>query len=181
MATVFLSVGHNKAQGDLGATARGLTEYGIASEIADQAAFLSRRISEHAQFKVIQVPVLLGISDRCKWINARAISGDYMVELHMNAGVVTATGVETFYLAGSLAGKECARRLQMEYTKQTGLRGRGVKEDTATRFGQLGIIRGTKTLSLLLELGFITNPTDTQTVIDKGGRALFEGLKKLAG
>lgn len=181
MLKVFLSLGHNLANWDKWAVSDWITEFDTCAEIAKQTAFIARRPFESVPFILELVPKNLWINERCAWINKKAVWGDYMVELHMNAATPEATGVETFYFAGSRVGQECARRFQMEFTKQTGLKGRWVKEDTATRHGRLWIIRGTtKTLSLLVEMGFLTNKTDRQVIIEKGWRALFEALKKLA-
>lgn len=106
---------------------------------------------------LVLVPTDLGITARAKWINARCKDGDVVIELHMDSGPTSAEGCTTFFHAGSSYAENKAKEFQMEYTRVTGLKGRGVKPDTATRHGRLGIVRETKPLALLLEMGFLTN------------------------
>jgi N-acetylmuramoyl-L-alanine amidase len=187
MRTVFVSMGHNKARAykigpmDLGAAHNGETEFKYVEKVAVELKKLSI-----PNVALVFVPVGLGIDARVKWINARSKDGDAVIELHMDSGPTSASGCTTFFFAGSDYAQAKAKLFQMEYTRITGLPGRGVKPDTATRFGRLGIIRDTRPLCLLLEMGFLTNErsdwrSDRDDVWVKGAGAIAHAIAKAFG
>ena len=67
----------------------------------------------------------------------------------------------------------------MEYTRVTGIRGRGVHGDKENRWGRLGFVRDTKPLALLFEMGFISNKADVDRVVKMGTEAVLSALKTL--
>jgi N-acetylmuramoyl-L-alanine amidase len=184
---VFVSCGHNNARNTLvsprdnGATSKG-TDWSILYEYT-YARRVARKIAEswlHKSVLVVVVPEWLNLSQRIKYINNRAKDGDICIELHMNAGAVGATGSETFYFAWSNYARRKAEIFQAEFARLSSIKTRGVKPDTATRFGRLGFIRDTKPLALLLEMGFIGNPTDRDNVWLKWHTAFISALSLIA-
>ena len=99
----------------------------------------------------------------------------------MNAASAQANGAEGFYYDGSQESMERCVKLLGAYVGNIGLRSRGVKPDTATRFGRLGIIRDTKPWAFLLELGFITNLNDLNIVRREGKDAFVQACLELVG
>lgn len=186
---VFLSVGHNletkwNLAKDRGAAAFGTTEFDECEKVANNVMECQRNAKAsgaNPSFEIVRVPVGLSIAARAKWVNANAVDGDVLVELHLNAAGPTATGVETFFYSGSNYAKEKAKAFQMEYTRVTGLAGRGVKGDMESRHGRLGIVRDTKPLAILVECGFITNVDDLATVRSRGANAIYSAIGKAFG
>lgn len=127
---------------------------------------------------LVRVPDGLNLTQRISWINKMAVDGDICIEFHLDAS--SGAGVEgcsTWYYTGSDYAMKKAREWQMEYTRVTGIRGRGVHGDTTNRLGRLAFVRDTKPLSLLFELGFITSKADLERVRSKGVEAVISALK----
>lgn len=181
---IFVSIGHNNARNirnlffrDKWASSGGYTEFNICSSIAGVCDFQYVRVG--GKNKIVVVPVWLSLVDRIAWINARCQADDVCVELHMNAG--GGRGVETFYFAWSNYAKAKANTYNNNLCSILGLRNRGVKPDTATRFWRLWFVRDTKPLALLLELWFIDNTYDRMRVIERGSHAVANALKVTFG
>lgn len=66
-----------------------------------------------------------------------------------------------------------------EYTRVTGLSSRHVNPDCQDRLGRLGFVQDTKPLALLIELGFVTSPTDLATIRAKAINGAICGIKKM--
>lgn len=102
-------------------------------------------------------------------------NADIYVSLHLNAG--GGTGVETYIYNGSYANKERnrakARNVQNALVEDIGWTNRGVKE------GNFYVIRETKMDAILVELGFLDSPNNTDMNkwdTEKIARALFRGI-----
>ena len=148
MPTVALSAGHGA--GDPGAVYKNLREDVLTIKITDRAAQLLR---EHG-VGVLDVPDNLSLIQTIKWINDRANQIDLCVEIHINAG--GGTGVEGWNYAGE--GNESDKLSQFladAMSVETGLKNRGVKDETTNLHGRLGFVHDTKPLAVLVECGFI--------------------------
>lgn len=110
----------------------------------------------------VKVPEGLGIAERCKWVNSQNL--DALFEFHLDSATPTATGSSIFYVDGNSWAKTQAEKMSVAYSNSTGLRNRGAKPDTSTRFKRLGAIRDVKIFAILVELGFISNATDLATI-----------------
>lgn len=180
MNTIFLAIGHNfakKSAGgspDRGASANNVTEADTTKKIID--TIVAKGIPG---FNVVKVPEGLDIKGRNAWINARAGVNQVYIELHLDAAQQKAQGCKTFFLSGNTWAEGEARQFQMEYTRVTGIKGRGVAGDKTNRWGRLGAIRDIKIFGLLVELGFITNPTDLDTIQKKGVDGVIAGIKAM--
>ena len=116
------------------------------------------------------MPHILGLLDEIKWINARSSVSDLAVEVHLNSG--GGIGTETYFYAGSNISKKFAQAIQNKLVQTIKTKDRGVKPDTATRFGRLGFIRDTKPLATLVEAFFIQENISTK----EAGRGIARGL-----
>lgn len=77
---------------------------------------------------------------------------DAFISLHYNAfPFMSVNGIGAYYYAG---GQELASSIQNELDEKVSLHNRGVQ------FGNYHVLRENNDLSVLLELGFITNPND---------------------
>lgn len=91
---------------------------------------------------------------------ANRANADGFISIHFNAASPAATGLETFYTpqasssAKSYNDRVFAESIQKEMISTLGGRDRGVKQANYT------VISSTKTYAALVELGFITNPSD---------------------
>lgn len=91
---------------------------------------------------------------------ANRANADGFISIHFNAATPAATGLETFYTpqvnssAKNYNDRGFATSIQKEMVSTLGGRDRGVKEANYT------VISRTKTYAALVELGFITNPSD---------------------
>ncbi len=84
---------------------------------------------------------------------------DIFISIHINAGSSSANGIETYYWTSSKNEKELATQVQKELVESTGLNSRGVK---TSNFRVIGTT--TTTQSILVELGFITNPKEEKII-----------------
>ncbi len=99
------------------------------------------------------------------------------VSLHFNAHVNSRyRGVETFYM--SPRGRVLARSIQSSLIRRTGTKNRGIK------FADFYVLRETQMPAVLVEGGFMSNPTDLALVLNEGYRqklaeAIAEGILAL--
>lgn len=116
------------------------------------------------------------INDICDMHSVK--NGDaYAIDLHMNSAGRNASGVETWYNGGERNSKQFAKTIQEALVSSTGFRNRGIKNDEKNRHGRLGFVSDTRAISVLPELGFITNDLDARLIRDpEADDALAEGL-----
>lgn len=96
---------------------------------------------------------------------ANAAGCTHFLSLHCNAGGMGATGTETFYRDDS----QWARRVQSAALRAFGLRDRGIKTEGASQHKRLAVM-DFKGQACLLELGFISNPTDRRILGSRDAR-----------
>ncbi|MEC4895263.1 MAG: N-acetylmuramoyl-L-alanine amidase [Oscillatoria sp. PMC 1051.18] len=161
MGRIFLSAGHGGVEAgriDPGAIAGGTTE-------AQQMILLRDQIVPELRsrgFEVFYVPDDLSLRQTIDWINIRARNDDVALEIHADAfSNPDVRGASVFYIAGNNARKKHAELLLVSLLRRVPqLPSRGVKPDTATAVGSLGFCRQVAIPSLLMEVGFLTNPED---------------------
>lgn len=91
-----------------------------------------------------------------------AIDFEFGVSIHCNAATDrNANGVEVLYYPTSRKGKELAQCIQNQLVKKTGLRDRGIKPRS-----DLGFLRRTKSVCVLVECAFISNEKEEQMLKD---------------
>lgn len=164
MITLALACGHNLAKGpsgslDRGAVGNGVTEFDTTKPIVDALVAM-----KDPAFAFVKIPEGLDITGRCNWVKERRKLLDGIMEFHLDSASPTVSGCTTFFVDGNEWAAGMARKFQMAYTNVTGLKGRGIKPDTSTRFGRLGAIRDVPVFALLVELGFVSSKTDVDTI-----------------
>lgn len=160
---------------DPGATANNVREKDINLDIGLRL----RDKLEKAGATVIMTrdkDVFLELSERVAIANNN--NADAFISIHNNAAVATANGTETYWnrTYASSESKKLAEEIQRELIKRLKTRDRGVKE------GNFYVIRNTRMTSVLVEVGFVTNPEEAKKLADPAFReeaaeAIFQGIK----
>ena len=161
---IYISLGHGG--GDGGARANGTSENAEVTKVAEQALTILK--TQGVQIGLIPDGRL---PERIKWINTNKV--EIVIELHLDSAP-GASGCTLFYYDGFINVREAGQPLLDTYSKYSGIKSRGMKPDSSTRHGSLGIIRDTKPTAYLLELGFIQN--DLETVRTKSAVALAQAI-----
>jgi len=169
MGRIFVSAGHGGIESggipDPGAVAGGTTE-------AEQMMLLRDLIVPDLRsrgYEVLSVPDTLSLRDTIAWINTRARKGDVALEIHADAFTNPSTrGASCFYVANNAERKRHAETVLLALIRRLPqLPSRGAKPDTATGVGRLAICRDVAIPSLLLEVGFLTNPDDRALMLNR--------------
>ena len=166
---VFLDPGH-------GGSAPGTV--GVVSRVAEKNAVLAvaRLAAEHLSARGINVALTrdadtyLTLQQRCDLANRASAS--VFVSVHCNSYYDQKTrGTETFYQekapAYTVAAKALATALQHRVHTALGLGDRGAR---TYYVGTLGVLNGTCMPAALVELGFMSNPTEDALLTSAAGR-----------
>ena len=162
MATkIYIDQGHNPENPNAGAEGNGLREQDITYRVGAELADLLR---ENPEFEVrLSRPnptVGLGSSNttslQARVNDANDWGADYFISLHTNASSIpSATGTEAFAYSRDSRAFALGEDIVEGISATTGLQNRGMK----VRPG-LYVLRKTAMPAVLVELGFITNPSD---------------------
>lgn len=176
MVRIFLSAGHGA--GDPGAIAGGTTESVELIKTRDAAVKELRS----QNLEVLWVPDTLTLKQTIYWINDHSRRGDVALEIHADAFSNTRVrGASIYYIDENAQRREDAQLvLKALLDAVPGLPSRGAKPDTSTGVGSLGFCRQINIPSMLMELGFLTNPEDRallQTKRQNFARGIAEGLQ----
>lgn len=161
MARIFLSAAHGGFENgarDPGTIAGGTTEAKEMILIRDLvvAELRSRAV------EIIAAPDELSQEQTIDWINARSRKGDLALEIQASgASNPSVRGATIFYIAANNERKADAEMLIMALLRRVPqLPNRGAKPDSATGLGRLIFCRWILIPSVLLEIGYLTNPDD---------------------
>ncbi len=99
--------------------------------------------------------------------DANTSGSDYFVSIHNNSGSSVANGFEIIYCQGSKRGKALAQMVYDNVVLNMKMKGRGIKMDSETPRGRLGVLRDTKMPAILLECGFVTNEQEAKKLKDE--------------
>ena len=153
---ICLDAGHGG--NDPGAVASGMREAEIAFDVVGILAGQLERAGLVVLLSRPNAQENPGINPRWQLANKQRV--DYFVSIHVNAG--RGTGVETFFYRASTdrsrRSEAFARCVNNTYASEIGLRNRGVKPDTQTNIGSIGVLRHTAMPAILVELAFIDSP-----------------------
>ncbi len=161
---IYIDQGHNPTGFNTGAEGNGLFEQDITYRVG---RLLYDRFAENTAFEPrLSRPTestILGDSNnsslRVRVEQANAFGADLFISIHTNAAEnPSATGSEALvYSPSSTVAREVGERILTQLNLITGLRNRGI----VYRPG-LYVLRRTVMPAVLVEIGFITNPTDAE-------------------
>ena len=178
---IYIDQGHNPSGFNTGAEGNGYFEQDITYDIGHRLYDL---LSGDPNFEVRQSrptpSTILGTSNASSLTarvrDANSWGADVFLSLHTNASLNdSATGTEALVYSkdGGVADR-LAGRIVDELSRTTGLRNRGV----IARPG-LYVLRRTNMPAVLVEMGFITNPTDADLMVnspDLFARGIYRGI-----
>ena len=173
---IYIDQGHNPQNPNAGAEGNGLREQDIVYKIGTELAALLRA---NPNFEVrLSRPTAssqLGSSNseslRLRVNDANSWGADYFISLHTNASSLpAASGTEAFAYSEPSAAFSLGEDILRELSRTTGLKNRGMK----LRSG-LYVLRKTQMPAVLVELGFITNPSDS-ALMNNNPRLFAEGI-----
>ncbi|OCR01151.1 cell wall hydrolase [Oscillatoriales cyanobacterium USR001] len=176
MGRIFLSAAHGGLENgikDPGTIAGGTTEAKEMILVRDLivAELRSRKL------EVLAVPDELSQEQTIDWINYRAREDDLALEIQANgASNPSIRGTTIFYITANDERKADAEKLIIALLRRVPqLPNRGAKPDSATGLGMLVFCRWILIPSLLLEIGYLTNPED-RTLIQTRRREIAQGI-----
>lgn len=159
---IYIDQGHNPVNPNAGSEGNGFREQDIVYRIGQLSAEALRGHGFEVRLSRPTPETQLGTSTtsslQARVNDANAWGADYFLSLHTNASeIVSATGSEAFVYRRNSDAEVLAENILEQLNYATGLQNRGV----AARPG-LYVLRKTRMPSVLLELGFITNPIDAE-------------------
>ncbi len=155
---VVVDAGHGGR--DVGATRNGIYEKDIVLAMSMKLG----RILQQMGYSVIYTrteDIELDLEPRVNIAESARASA--FVSVHANAldaKASTVNGVETYYASGSSLGKSLAELVHDEILASTGANNRGVKS------AKFHVILKTSMPAVLVETGFITNPSEAAKLVD---------------
>ena len=182
---IYIDQGHNPQNPNAGAEGNGLREQDIVFRIGIELAELLRRSGNYdVRLSRPTADVILGSSNstslRRRVDDANAWGADYFISLHTNASDnPSASGTEAFSYARDTSAFELGEDIVEEISEVTGLEDRGMK----VRPG-LYVLKRTAMPAVLVELGFITSPTDSSLMNNSPGlfaEGIYQGIVEFTG
>jgi N-acetylmuramoyl-L-alanine amidase/Mannosyl-glycoprotein endo-beta-N-acetylglucosaminidase len=161
MGRIFISAAHGGKENGLldpGAVVAGTTE---AREMILLRDLIVSELRSRG-IEVLSVPDDLSFQQTLDWINVRGQRDDVALEIHADAANnPQIRGASAFYIDQNDVRKKHANTILFSLVKRLPkLPNQGAKSDNTTGFGNLAFCRLVNTPSLLLEVGFLTNPDD---------------------
>ena len=166
MAKIYIDQGHNPNNPNAGAEGNGYREQDLVYEIGLETAALLRDAGQEVRLSRPTPETQLGTSNSSSLAarvnDANSWGADYFISLHANASDITsASGSEAYIFRRGGESEPLAESILASLAEMTGLPDRGVFVRPS-----LYVLRRTQMPSLLVELGFITNPGDAALMAD---------------
>jgi N-acetylmuramoyl-L-alanine amidase len=165
---IYIDPGHNPTGNhNTGAVGNGMTEQDIVFTVSRELAKILENNGYQTKLSRPEETTVLGTCNRtsinARWQEANTWGADYFISVHTNASGTSAHGTEIFYFnskdsRGDKSYQFAKSILDGFTTEFPNLRNRGVKPDTQTAAGSLGVLRNTKMPAVLIELAFIDAP-----------------------
>jgi N-acetylmuramoyl-L-alanine amidase len=171
MKTIYLEAGHHLS--DPGAVTQ--TPDGQLTEASLTTALRNSVTVKLNELAALQNKAVLVVTDSDKMNLSQTIAhagrqtkaGDIVCSIHFNAGPPAASGTETFIaFPASEAERLLAQRIQKAMCNVLQLPNRGVKTELQSARRRLGILHH-PAHNVLVEVCFITNPTDLAAYLQK--------------
>ena len=192
---ILIDIGHGlgpTGNVDNGGVVPGMNEREEVSEIGVEVMKYAQKQTALAGVAVY----LVGYPDRSKLVDHIKTANDLcakegytaqnslLISVHTNKG--GGGGVETWYKDGDDESKKFGQKVLDALAETTGLTKRKANPDTANQHGRLGIVRDVRPRAILVECGFIDNPTDFAALNDEIKDDLFaigivKGIVKYLG
>ena len=173
---IYIDQGHNPQSPNAGAEGNGYVEQDITYEIGVRLAELLR---QNGNFDVrVSRPTpetSLGTTNasslRIRVDEANAFGADYFISLHANASTSSlVSGSEVLVYNEPSVASELGEDILLWLNRITGLRNRGIVERPG-----LYVLRKTKMPAVLVEMGFISNPSDA-ALMNNSPELFAEGI-----
>jgi hypothetical protein len=176
MGRIFISAGHgSRVNGttDPGSVVGGTTE---AREMILTRDLVMTELRSRS-VEVLSVPDSLGPTQAIEWINTRGRRDDVAIEIRADAFTnPSVRGATVYHIANNQERRRDAELLLQALIRRTPqLPGRGAKPDTETGLGSLPFCRQLVPRSLLMTVGFLTNPDD-RYIIQNQRRDMVLGI-----
>ena len=177
---IYIDQGHNPQNPNAGAEGNGLREQDIVFAVGiELASLLRQNVNFEVRLSRPTADTVIGTTNttslRQRVADANAWGADYFISLHTNASSnPQATGSEAFAFSEPSAAFSLGRDILEGLNRTTGLRNRGMKVRT-----NLYVLRKTAMPAVLVELGFITNPSDAALMNsrpDLFARGIYDGI-----
>lgn len=183
---IYIDQGHNPRDYNTGAEGGGYFEQDITYRIG---ILLNRLFESNPEFETMlsrpTAEAILGVSNntslQVRVRQANQFGADLFLSLHTNASVNTsANGSECLiYSTSSTVAYEVSVDILSEMTLITGLRNRGIVERPG-----LYVLRRTQMPAVVIEMGFITNPSDRDLMVNSPNlfaSGIYRGVLKYYG
>lgn len=177
---IYIDQGHNPQNPNAGAEGSGLREQDIVFRVGIELAELLRA---NGNFEVrlsrptadTQIGTSNTTSLRLRVAEANEWGADYFISIHTNASSIpSATGSEAFAYSRPSAAFSLGEDILENLSETTGLRNRGMQVRT-----NLYVLRKTAMPAVLVELGFITNPSDAALMNNRPdlfAQGIYQGI-----
>lgn len=155
------------------------TEEKRMQRIGDEAVNL---LNKHGNFVVFRNKPEWTLAEVVKDSNSLAV--ELHVALHSDAGAPSAEGTSVFYCEGSANGEMFAKMLYAEIAPMSVGKDRGVKADSTLYANGLYETRKTIAPAVLIEVGFHTNPRESEWIINETeaiGYGVYKAICKYFG
>ena len=182
---IYIDQGHNPQNPNAGAEGNGLREQDIVFRIGVILADLLRADPNfEVRLSRPNAETQIGSSNttslKMRVADANAWGADYFLSLHTNASTIeSASGSEAFAFSRTSPAFALGEDILEGLAASTGLRNRGMQ----VRSG-LYVLRKTTMPSVLIELGFITNPNDARLMSQQPelfARGIYNGIRNYFG
>ncbi len=182
---IFIDQGHNPSSHNTGAEGNGLREQDITYVVGMYLAKLlkkdprfSVRVSRPTPETVLGINNLTSLQTRVNMANSWP--ADYFISIHGNANVNPAiNGSEVYVYQAFTQAYWLAQHILIGLVEQAGMRDNGVRVNPS-----LFVLRRTAMPAVLVELAYLTNPSDAQKLAnDPQGfaRGIYYGMLRYFG
>ncbi len=183
---VYIDQGHNPNSFNTGAEGQGYFEQDITyrigiilNEYLQNNPNFETRLSRPTPETLLGTSNSTSLSERVR--DANSWGADLFVSLHTNASVnPSANGSECLiYSYSSTEAYAVADDILEQMTLITGLRSRGIIERPG-----LYVLRRTRMPAVVVEMGFITNPSDAELMVNSPNlfaRGIYRGILRYYG
>lgn len=177
---IFIDQGHNPMNPNAGAEGNGYREQDLVYYIGKE---LEALLNANPNFSAITsrnsptqtLGTSLSSSLAARVDAANSWGADYFISIHANASdIVSASGSEAYVYSASSPAYGLSESILRYLSEATGLQNRGVFERPT-----LYVLRKTAMPALLLEVGFITNPSDAVLMAENPAliaRGIYNGI-----